>query len=113
MDRVDRLRGAPADVSFPARAEYGEEYVILIDNGDTFQGTPVSEVHLLRGNHPEGEPEAMALWREMKLAKGSSANQVKPVRVLAVPMKQKFFFSLIEEGQEVPHWDFYKKTGSK
>ena len=61
MDRVDRLRGAPADVSFPARAEYGEEYVILIDNGDTFQGTPVSEVHLLRGNHPEGEPEAMAL----------------------------------------------------
>ena len=50
-----------------------------------------------------------ALWREMKLARGSSANQVKPVRVLDVPMKQKFFFGLLEEGQEVPKWDFWTK----
>jgi hypothetical protein len=49
------------------------------------------------------------LWREMKLAKGSSANQVKPVRVLDVPMKQKFFFTLLEDGQEVPKWDFWQK----
>ena len=49
------------------------------------------------------------LWREMKLAKGSSANQVKPVRVLDVPMKQKFFFRLLEDGQEVPRWDFWEK----
>ena len=49
------------------------------------------------------------LWREMKLAKGSSANQVKPVRVLDVPMKQKFFFTLLEDGQEVPRWDFWQK----
>ena len=35
--------------------------------------------------------------------KGSSANQVKPVRILEVPPKQKFFLSLVEEGQEVPN----------
>ena len=50
-----------------------------------------------------------ALWREMKLVKGSSANQVKPVRILDIPMKQKFFFGLLEEGQDVPRWDFYGK----
>lgn len=33
--------------------------------------------------------ETHALWREYKLMKGSSPNQVKLVRVLDVPMKQK------------------------
>ena len=55
------------------------------------------------------QQQTHALWREMKLAKGSSANQVKPVRILDVPMKQKFFFGLLEEGQDVPRWDFYGK----
>lgn len=43
------------------REKYGKEHVILIDDGDLFQGTPVSEEHLLRAEHPEAEPEAMAL----------------------------------------------------
>ncbi len=43
------------------RNEYGKENVILVDNGDLFQGTPVSEVHLLDDTHAQGEPEAMAL----------------------------------------------------
>jgi len=43
------------------RDTYGPEHVILLDNGDLFQGTPVSEDHLLRREHPEDEPEAMAL----------------------------------------------------
>ena len=43
------------------RQAYGAENVILIDNGDLFQGTPVSEEHLLRSGHPGEEPEAMAL----------------------------------------------------
>ena len=43
----------------------------------------------------------------MKIARGSSPNQVKPVRVLDVPMKQKFFFGLLEDGQEVPEWNVY------
>jgi len=33
--------------------------------------------------------ETRALWRKYKLMKGSSPNQVKPVRVLDGPMKQK------------------------
>ena len=46
------------------RQAYGEENVILLDNGDLFQGTPVSEVHLLSENHPDhpdSEAEAMEL----------------------------------------------------
>ena len=53
------------------------------------------------------QQETHALWREFKLMKGSSSNQVKPVRVLDVPMKQKFFLGLVEPGQEVPDWNVY------
>ncbi|MBE6725779.1 MAG: GH3 auxin-responsive promoter family protein [Ruminococcaceae bacterium] len=38
-----------------------------------------------------------ALWREMRVMKGGSINQVKPVRVLDTPMKKKFFYGLREE----------------
>ena len=38
-----------------------------------------------------------ALWRDLKVHKGTSLNQVKPVRVLDTPMKKKFFYSQIEE----------------
>ena len=55
------------------------------------------------------QQQTHALWREFKMAKGASANQVKPVRILDVPLKQKFFFGLLEDGQEIPEWDFYKK----
>ena len=46
--------------------------------------------------------ETHALWREFKLHKGSSGNQVKPVKILDAPIKQKFFFGLLEPGQDVP-----------
>ena len=46
--------------------------------------------------------ETHALWREFKLHKGSSSNQVKPVRILDGPMKQRFFFGLLEPDQDVP-----------
>ena len=55
------------------------------------------------------QKETHALWREYKMMKGSSSNQVKPVRVLDVPMKQKFFLGLVEPGQEVPEWNVYTK----
>ena len=55
------------------------------------------------------QQETHALWREYKIMKGSSSNQVKPVRVLDIPMKQSFFFRLLEEGQDVPPLDFSKK----
>ena len=59
------------------------------------------------------QQETHALWREYKLMKGSSSNQIKPVRILDVPMKQKFFFSLLEEGQDVPNWNVYQKKDKK
>ena len=74
------------------------EYGAVVDCGDL--GMPLVLIQ---------QQQTHALWREMKLAKGSSANQVKPVRVLDVPMKQKFFFGLLEEGQEIPRWDFYNR----
>ena len=55
------------------------------------------------------QQQTHALWREFKLMKGSSSNQVKPVRILDTPMKQKFFFGLLEEGQEKPNLFFLKK----
>ena len=38
-----------------------------------------------------------ALWRDIKLHKGTSLNQVKPVRVLDTPVKKNFFYGLLEE----------------
>ena len=55
------------------------------------------------------QQETHALWREFKLTMGSSANQVKPVRILDAPIKQKFFFGLLEPGQEIPDLYFLKK----
>ena len=44
------------------------------------------------------QAETHALWREFKIYKGSSPNQVKPVRVIDTPQKEKFFFGMLEEG---------------
>ena len=41
--------------------------------------------------------QTRALWRDLKVHKGTSLNQVKPVRVLDTPMKKKFFYGLREE----------------
>ena len=55
------------------------------------------------------QQETHALWREFKIMKGSSANQVKPVRILDVPMKQNFFFGLVEPGQNLPKLNLPKR----
>ena len=55
------------------------------------------------------QQETHALWRDFKLTMGANANQVKPVRILDAPIKQKFFFGLLESGQEVPDLYFLKK----
>lgn len=44
------------------REEYGADHVLLVDNGDLFQGTPVSQVQLfLRAAGKSEDPLAMAL----------------------------------------------------
>ena len=43
------------------------------------------------------QQQTHALWRDLKVHKGTSLNQVKPVRVLDTPMKMKFFYGLREE----------------
>ena len=55
------------------------------------------------------QQETHALWRDFKLTMGSSSNQVKPVRILDAPIKQQFFFGLLEPGQDVPDLYFLKK----
>ena len=44
------------------------------------------------------QPQTHALWREFRIFKGASPNQVKPVRMLDTPQKEKFFFGMLEEG---------------
>jgi len=41
--------------------------------------------------------ETYALYRDLMVMKGISPNQLKPVRVIDTPMKEKFFFGLIEK----------------
>ena len=43
------------------RQLYGDENVILIDNGDLFQGTPISEEYLRRSDIDDKESEVMAM----------------------------------------------------
>ena len=63
------------------------------------------EYSVVRDDRSIGHPivllqqqQTHALWREFKIFKGSSPNQVKPVRNLDVPQKEKFFFGMLEEG---------------
>ncbi|SDB11861.1 GH3 auxin-responsive promoter family protein [Eubacterium oxidoreducens] len=42
------------------------------------------------------QSETYMLYRDMMLMKGVSQNQLKPVRVIDTPMKEKFFFNLLE-----------------
>lgn len=41
--------------------------------------------------------ETHALYRDIMISKGVSVNQLKPVRVLDTPMKERFFFALVED----------------
>jgi len=77
--------------------ETNKEYAVVEDRGSLDKPLVLIQ-----------QQETHALWREFKLVKGSSANQVKPVRILDTPMKQKFFFGLLEPGQEVPELLFFK-----
>ena len=42
------------------------------------------------------QQQTHALWRDVRTHKGTSLNQVKPVRVLDTPMKKDFFYALRE-----------------
>ncbi len=78
--------------------ETNKEYAVVEDRGSLSKPLVLIQ-----------QQQTHALWREFKLMKGSSSNQVKPVRILDTPMKQKFFFGLLEEGQEKPNLFFLKK----
>ena len=43
------------------------------------------------------QPETYALYRDVQSMRGISMNQIKPVRVIDTPVKEKFFFNLTEE----------------
>jgi hypothetical protein len=43
------------------------------------------------------QAETYALYRDMMMMRGISGNQIKPVRVFDTPVKEKFFFALIEK----------------
>ena len=78
--------------------EVNKEYGVVLDRGSLDKPLVLIQ-----------QQETHALWRDYKLTMGSSANQVKPVRILDAPIKQKFFFGLLEPGQEIPDLYFLKK----
>ena len=43
------------------------------------------------------QQQTYQLYRDLMIMKGTSANQLKPVRIIDTPMKEKFFFGLKEE----------------
>ena len=43
------------------------------------------------------QQQTYQLYRDIMIMKGVSANQLKPVRVIDTPMKEKFFFGLREK----------------
>ena len=43
------------------------------------------------------QPQTFALYRELRIHRGASINQVKPVRTIDTPEKEKFFFTLIDK----------------
>ena len=43
------------------------------------------------------QSETYALYRDLQVKRGVSLNQLKPVRVIDNPVKEKFFFSLIDK----------------
>lgn len=52
-----------------------------------------SVLHLL-------QPETFALYRDLMVLRGISANQLKPVRLIDTTVRQKFFFALIDNEAE-------------
>ena len=46
------------------------------------------------------QQQTYLLYRDMMIAKGASANQLKPVRLIDTPFKEQFFFALRENYDE-------------
>ena len=42
------------------------------------------------------QTQTYALYRDLQIYRGMSANQIKPIRVLDTPVKEKFFFTFID-----------------
>jgi hypothetical protein len=42
------------------------------------------------------QQQTYQLYRDLMTMKGASANQIKPVRLIDTPLKEKFFFGLKE-----------------
>jgi len=99
------------DVS-PAKYEFLIEPVKDLDPSKCTEYRDILEKHLYEINpvykecidtqeigHAElylQQCQTHALWRDMKMMKGASANQVKPVRVLDTPQKKSFFYKMIQ-----------------
>ncbi len=81
QERIPQLRDAIEARMMQANPSYGEKIRrgILAD----------LEIIFL-------QPQTYQLYREVMIMRGTSANQLKPVRVIDTPMKKKFFFSLKE-----------------
>ena len=119
-------RDAKVDVNdysiFPNRNDSPMHYTILIEPSEIVPKEKIPfcrdtfERCLIHANPTYGEvirngglakldlvflqQETYRLYREMMIMKGASANQLKPVRIIDNPLKEKFFFNLKERYED-------------
>ena len=48
------------------------------------------------------QPQTFALHRDVMIMRGASRNQIKPVRLIDTPVKEKFFFALADKEEAPP-----------
>ena len=102
-----------AEPDRPLNAENLEEYARMFDDCICRANPEYTTCRVDRSiGHPVvllQQPQTHALWREFKIRKGASPNQVKPVRILDTPQKVKFFSRMLEEGSG---WEVLKKNNN-
>ena len=72
----------------------------LLSEANPSFGTKVSRGILGRTKLCIVEPETYMLYRDTLIYNGTSQNQIKPVRIIDNPKKQRFFFGLISDETE-------------
>ncbi|HBU13391.1 MAG TPA: hypothetical protein DEB31_11945, partial [Clostridiales bacterium] len=81
--------------------EKHEQYRAIIDEklgiANPSLGSKVKDGTLAPSDVRFVQQETYYLYRDMMVLRGTSENQLKPVRVIDTPMKEKFFFALIDK----------------
>ncbi|MBE5902388.1 MAG: GH3 auxin-responsive promoter family protein [Lachnospiraceae bacterium] len=88
------------DIDADKLPEYRDVIERLLSEANPSFGSKVRNGVLGRTKLCITQQETYMLYRDLMIMKGVSQNQLKPVRVIDTPMKEKFFFKLLENEAE-------------